>query len=301
MQRLTCEMCGSNDIIKKDGFYVCESCGTKYSIEEAKKLMVDISGSNIKIDRSADITNLYTVARRAKNTNDFTNASIYYQNILTQDPNSWEAYFYTIYCQVMCCKIAQIESECYRMTNAIGQTLMIVPKNQNTDTIIKDISARINYLSSIMFEAAKKTYNEMPTVEMRQGHRQEMINRSYAAINMRYVLGDSLISTFGEKYKIIASDTWQSAIISSNQLMMYLFDKKPNKTIIKEYSNKVKNIKNAIQKSETESIKTVTRTPKTVTSNSKNTLKLVLIITGSVIGGIITLLIIGIVLLFIFV
>lgn len=37
MKQLTCEMCGSTDLIKQDGVFICQSCGTKYSIEEAKK------------------------------------------------------------------------------------------------------------------------------------------------------------------------------------------------------------------------------------------------------------------------
>ena len=39
MKQLTCEMCGSGEIIKKDGVYVCQHCGTQYTVEEAKKLM----------------------------------------------------------------------------------------------------------------------------------------------------------------------------------------------------------------------------------------------------------------------
>ena len=37
MKRLTCEMCGSIDLVKQDGMFVCQSCGTKYSLEEAIK------------------------------------------------------------------------------------------------------------------------------------------------------------------------------------------------------------------------------------------------------------------------
>ena len=37
MKQLTCEMCGSVDLIKQDGYFVCQSCGCKYSVEEAKK------------------------------------------------------------------------------------------------------------------------------------------------------------------------------------------------------------------------------------------------------------------------
>ena len=55
MKRLTCEMCGSTDLVKQDGFFVCQTCGTKYSVEEAKKMMiegtVDVQGT-VKVDRS---------------------------------------------------------------------------------------------------------------------------------------------------------------------------------------------------------------------------------------------------------
>lgn len=41
MKQLTCEMCGSTDLIKKDGVFVCQTCGCKYSVEEARKMMIE--------------------------------------------------------------------------------------------------------------------------------------------------------------------------------------------------------------------------------------------------------------------
>ena len=41
MKRLTCEMRGSTDMLKEDGAFVCQSCGCKYSVEEARKLMIE--------------------------------------------------------------------------------------------------------------------------------------------------------------------------------------------------------------------------------------------------------------------
>lgn len=41
MKQLTCEMCGSTDLLKQDGVFICQSCGTKYSLEEAKKMMAE--------------------------------------------------------------------------------------------------------------------------------------------------------------------------------------------------------------------------------------------------------------------
>ena len=37
MKQLTCEMCGGTDLIKDGGVFVCQTCGCKYSIEEAIK------------------------------------------------------------------------------------------------------------------------------------------------------------------------------------------------------------------------------------------------------------------------
>lgn len=56
MKAIKCELCGSGDLIKENGVFVCQHCGTKYSLEEAKKLMVEISGSvdvqgTVKIDK----------------------------------------------------------------------------------------------------------------------------------------------------------------------------------------------------------------------------------------------------------
>lgn len=68
MKQLTCEMCGSTDLIKDGGVFVCQSCGTKYSIEEAKKMMVEgtveIVGT-VRIDNSSSYDKFIGLARDA--------------------------------------------------------------------------------------------------------------------------------------------------------------------------------------------------------------------------------------------
>lgn len=39
MGLIKCEICGSPDILKDDGRYVCQNCGVKYSVDEARKLL----------------------------------------------------------------------------------------------------------------------------------------------------------------------------------------------------------------------------------------------------------------------
>ena len=69
MKQLTCEMCGSNDMLKQDGYFICQFCGCKYTVEEAKKMMiegtVDVTGSTVKVDNSAFVEKYLNNARRA--------------------------------------------------------------------------------------------------------------------------------------------------------------------------------------------------------------------------------------------
>lgn len=39
MAQPTCELCGSNQFIKDGGFFVCQGCGTKYTLEEARAML----------------------------------------------------------------------------------------------------------------------------------------------------------------------------------------------------------------------------------------------------------------------
>ena len=68
MKAIVCGMCSSHDIVKQDGYYVCQNCGTKYTTEDAKKLIVevagkvDVSGSAVKIDSSDSLNNYRQLA-----------------------------------------------------------------------------------------------------------------------------------------------------------------------------------------------------------------------------------------------
>ena len=57
MKQLVCEMCGSTDLLKEEGVFVCQSCGCKYSVEEAKKMMVEVEGA-VTVQNAAQLDNL---------------------------------------------------------------------------------------------------------------------------------------------------------------------------------------------------------------------------------------------------
>ena len=41
MNPMKCEFCGSNDFVKVEDFYICQHCSTKYTIEQAKHLVIN--------------------------------------------------------------------------------------------------------------------------------------------------------------------------------------------------------------------------------------------------------------------
>lgn len=67
MKKLICEMCGSAELIKQDGVFICQHCGCKYSVEEAKKMYVegkvDVSGSTVTVD---NLPKIEAMLKRAK-------------------------------------------------------------------------------------------------------------------------------------------------------------------------------------------------------------------------------------------
>ncbi len=156
MKAIVCEMCSSNNVVKTDGVFVCQNCGTKYSVEEAKKLMiegtVDVSGSSVKIDSSDDIKNLLVIARRAMDGGNYDRASKHYESILTKDPYNWEATFYSVYCIAYECKIRDIDSAANSVKNNIKTVMQLIKSRvENKNDIInavKEIYEKCLFLST---------------------------------------------------------------------------------------------------------------------------------------------------------
>lgn len=93
MKQLVCEMCGSTDLIKQDGVFVCQICGCKYSVEEAKKMMVEgtveVQGT-VSLDKSGEYMNLYQMACDAMRDGNFESAYNYSSKALIINSNEAE-------------------------------------------------------------------------------------------------------------------------------------------------------------------------------------------------------------------
>jgi len=171
MKAIVCEMCESTEFSKEEGMFICQGCGMRYSVEEVKKLMVEIEGvapktSNVaKSSQSEELENLYQIARRAKDSDDNESAAKYYDMILMKDPNSWEANFYAVYYREMGCKIGEIGSALSKIEKCVESTFKIlvnhVKDGDERIAAIKEIHEKTTYIANLMDKAHERHYNNI--------------------------------------------------------------------------------------------------------------------------------------------
>ena len=255
MKQLTCEMCGSTDLMKQDGVFVCQSCGCKYSVEEAKKLMVegtvDVTGSTVKVDTSDELANLYQIARRAKDDNNAENAAKYYDMILIKDPTSWEAVFYSTYYKSMNCRVGEIQQAAIILTKSLDSVVELVNENiadtEEKIQIIDEICAHCIQITRLFIQAETNHWKKMSS-DMLLQYTSKMANICFSCACIMYHLGDCIHTEFSNTAELYeyAISAWEAGKIFHSPTMNYSNDANQEKTIYEKYGKKVEILKDKI-------------------------------------------------------
>ena len=199
-----------------------------YSIEEAKKMMVegtvDVSGSTVKVDNERKIENLRTLADRAKAEGDTETAAKYFEELLKEDPNNWEANFYTIYYAAHNIKIAQIGSAANRVSNIIDTVYSLIKENLHTPDEQKAAGREVAYA------VANFSSYLIPNATNNLGTTTESIDKAVdewlvPICLMNIHVGDSLVKYFGDyeiaekAYAVVANFTGMEITETGRQVM----------------------------------------------------------------------------------
>ncbi len=133
MKALKCEMCGSNDVVKQEDLFVCQNCGTKYSVEAARKMMiegtVEVKGT-VTIDESQKIQTWITFAETALNVGNLKEAYDYANKILELTPNSIEAWMVRMKCVS---KLGSLEDPRTGEIISIGKNIIALDHSQEEE------------------------------------------------------------------------------------------------------------------------------------------------------------------------
>ena len=247
MNELTCEMCGSTNVVKQEGLYVCQSCGTKYSPEEAKKIMegtVEVTGT-VKVDSSSELENLYEIARRARDSENSENALKYYDQILMKDANSWEAQFYVVYFRAMSCKIGEIGLAATNVYKSFDSVLNLIKKNTTEEEQTKavaEICARSHDISLSLFNGALNTYKDI-SFQFRHEFKDDYSYYSSESIAILFVLGDKLVEVFPDQnHKDISATIYKEAINLASTYVSEFGNSSGVKDIIPIYTEKIREV-----------------------------------------------------------
>ncbi len=167
MKQLTCEMCGSSDMTKQDGAYVCQTCGMKYSVEEAKKMMiegtVDVQGT-VKVDNTAFVEKYLANARRAHMKKDWEEVEKYYNMVEQNAPNNMEAVFFSSYGKAM---LAMTDNDYFKRQqkfDVLNRSMSVLSDyyevtTENKEEVLRKIDAAINEMYTVTFVYQRQSAN----------------------------------------------------------------------------------------------------------------------------------------------
>lgn len=159
MKQLTCEMCGGTDLMKQDGAFVCQNCGMKYSVEEAKKMMiegtVDVQGT-VKVDNSAFVEKYLANARRALEKEDWEDVEKYYNMVEQNAPHNMEAVFFSSYGKAM---LSMTDSDYYKRQQkftVLNKSISVIndyfeETNEDKEVVLRRISSYIKKMYNVTY------------------------------------------------------------------------------------------------------------------------------------------------------
>ena len=144
LKALTCEMCGSTDMIKENGVFICQSCGTKYSLEEAKRMMI---AGTVNVNVSSDCSLNYAKSLyEAKRYNDALDEV---RKFLRQNASNLEA--------------MEIEADIIQnyvdVFKAVPLQMKVIEKYSNEEIIERKVSSLIASIMNV-HNATLKTYEK---------------------------------------------------------------------------------------------------------------------------------------------
>ena len=98
MKAMVCELCSSNAFSKIDDMIQSDYCRTRYTTEQAKKLIVE---GVVTVDRGEEAKNLLLLANESFRHGQHEEAVDGARRVLEIDPNNYEASFITGMCKML--------------------------------------------------------------------------------------------------------------------------------------------------------------------------------------------------------
>lgn len=229
MKKIQCEVCGSTSIKKADdGIFECQNCGVQYSSEDVKKLLVDIEDT-VKTDNRKKTENLYQLARRARDINNADDAVKYYEMILIEEPESFEAMLYSASFKARLGTVASIGDDAIRLKDKLKPIIDVIKISMADEKdrvkyiaeVYDTIFQTVNFLYEVSLGEFSEQYERFMNrnLESRnysrfEKYRSEYMYRVYNCCAVLNEFGDCLENLFAEDDAVMefANKAWVESL-----------------------------------------------------------------------------------------
>ena len=219
MKRIVCEMCGGTDLVKSEGLFVCQSCGCKYTVEEARKMMIEVAGTvevtgTVKVDNSASVDTYLSMARNAVDAGNNKEAEDYANRVIEIDANNWNAW-------MLKAKAAGWQSTLQNIrfsesVYAYGQAISCAPEQEKT-VILEEAREQVKKLGTALAQLRASRFEKWPDEEEAEGAKKDLSTIFETIIQFNQQLGSSLgmqemIRPIAEIITSSVSNAWNGLI-----------------------------------------------------------------------------------------
>lgn len=242
---LICKSCGGK-LVKDGNILICVECGEAYKNEDVAKIGNVVTRTKTKratesfsAEKTERLNNLYSVARRAKEDENDEKAEKYYDMILIEDPNSWEAVYYTTYFNVTQSKIGQISSAADKLANCLNSVFNLIDEYVPSDeesSAVSEVYTKTKSFAELLYVNAQNHYTRFKDAS---GSISEFLTRCNSIYLLLCELGDQLEKRFISNPAIgnMCVEAWKKGI---EIRLNYRFWDEASKQKILSYSDKVK-------------------------------------------------------------
>ena len=163
MKRIVCEVCGSNNLLKQDGVFVCQDCGCRYTLEEVRKMAAEETeeaAETVKADNTPAFSNYLDMAKSARDANNYGEAEEYCKKVLETDTSVWEAWYIRGTAAGWQSSLANIRLS--EMSNYISRALKECPAEER-QRLKNDCEAGIRAVSMAIVELRLENFHKYPS------------------------------------------------------------------------------------------------------------------------------------------
>ena len=194
MKRIVCEMCGGTDLVKQDGLFVCQSCGCKYTVEEARKMMVEVAGTvevtgTVKVDNTASVETYLRMAKNAIDAGNNKEAEDYANRVIEIDANNWKAW-------MLKGKAAGWQSTIQNVrfsesVYAFSQAVSCAPEEER-ESILEQSREEIKNLGVALTQLRASRFEKWPDIEETEGAKKDLSTIVHTIVQFNQKLGSTI-------------------------------------------------------------------------------------------------------------